>query len=219
MAEQYLTFKVFPDSETAKDFSEVLKQANIPYYIEEDVVNFDPSYANNQFNKDYRLKLRQQDFSRANEVLEEYFKKQLEQIDKDYYLFSFSDEELQDILAKPDEWGHLDYLLATELLKRRGKEVNPQQTQELRESRLIELAEPVTVKSSSIVLTYIFGFLFFPAGLFIGWNWANAKKTLSNGERVPMFTTSIQKHGIRIFIVAFGIMIVTIVGRIMVSLR
>jgi hypothetical protein len=34
MSDQYLTYKIFPDSETAQDVADVLKQAGIPHYIE-----------------------------------------------------------------------------------------------------------------------------------------------------------------------------------------
>lgn len=218
MTDQYLTYKTFPDGDTAEDFAAVLKQADIPYYIEEDAVVFDPSYANNQFNRDYHLKVRQRDFGRANQVLNEYYNSQLDKIDKDYYLFSFSDEELHDILAKPDEWGHFDYQLAKKLLAQRGKEVRPQQAEEFWKKRVTALSTPEGVKSSSIVVNYIVAVFFFPVGLFIGWHWTNAKKTLPDGTRVPMYIAGVQKHGVRIFVIAMVVMIVTIVGKLMLSL-
>lgn len=218
MPDQYLTFKTFPGNDTAQDFATVLKQADLPYIIEEDAVVFDPSYANNQFQKDYHLKLRQQDFARANQVLEDYYKAQLGDVDKDYYLFSFSDEELQDILAKPDEWGHFDYQLAKKLLEERGKEVRPQQVEKLWNSRVTELSAPEVVKSSSIVINYIVAVFFFPVGLLIGWHWINAKKTLPNGNWVPIYAAHVQKHGVCIFVIALVMLLVTILGKIMASL-
>jgi hypothetical protein len=218
MPDQYLTFKTFPDSNTAQDFATVLQQADIPYTIEEDAVVFDPSYANNQFNKDYHLKVRPQDFGSANQVLDDYYKAQLDKVEKDYYLFSFTDEELQEILAKPDEWGHFDYQLAKKLLAERGKEVRPEQTQKLWNRRVEELAAPEGVKSSSIVINYFVAFFFFPVGLFIGWHWMSAKKTLPDGERVLMYSYHVQQHGMRIFVIAIVMLILSIVGKIMLSL-
>lgn len=218
MSDQYLTFKTFPDPETAQDFAAVLQQAGIPHFIEEDALVFDPSYANNPFNKDYHLKLRQQDFGSANQVLDDYYKAQLDKVETDYYLYSFTDEELQEILAKPDEWGHFDYQLAKKLLAERGKEVRPEQTQKLWNSRVEDLAAPEEVKSSSIVINYIVAFFFFPVGLFIGWHWMSAKKTLPNGGRVLMYTARVQQHGLRIFVIAVVMLILSVVGKILLSL-
>ena len=215
MANEYRTFRIFPDNETAQDLALVLKEANIPYLIEEDALVFDASYANHPLNRDYRLKLRQEDFGRANEVLEIYYKEQLDKVDPDYYLFSFTDEELQEILAKPDEWGHLDYQLAMVILQKRGKALQPQQTQELREKRLGELTKPEGVSGSSLLFAYVFGILFFPVGIFIGWNWANARKTLPDGNKVPVYTAAVQKHGLVIFVVAVALLILTVVGKML----
>ena len=107
MNEEYLRFKLFPDKATAEDFAEVLKQNGIDYQIEEDALVFDPSYANNPLSTDYVILLKQADFKEASRAYDEYFAKQLGNVPEDYYLLTFTDEELLEILAKPDEWGSL----------------------------------------------------------------------------------------------------------------
>jgi hypothetical protein len=211
MTDTFLTFKTFSDTETAEDFAEVLRQNDIPYFIEEDALVFDPSYANNQFNKDYRLKLKQEDFERADKALQDYYHSQMDKVDKDYYLFEFSDEELQEIIAKPDEWGDLDYQLAQKLLADRGKPIKPQETQELKDKRLDELSRPGAVKRSSIIWGYIVCFFFFPGGLFMGWNWAYSKKTLPNGQRVYMYDQYGRKHGRNIFAMGIILLVLSLV--------
>ena len=215
MSDVFLTFKTFTDAETAEDFSEVLKQKDIPYYIEEDSLVFDPSYANNPLNKDYRLKIRQQDFEAAHEVLGQYYSNQLNDVSKDYYLFDFTDEELEDIIAKPDEWGHFDYQLAQKLLSERGKEVKPQKAHELREKRISELSEPETVKHSSVVWGYVLCFFFFPISLIMGWTWGYSKKTLPNGERVYRHDAYARKHGRRIFNLGITVLVLTVLLKVL----
>ena len=208
MADLFLTFKVFSDSETAQDIADVLKQNDIPYLIEEDALTFDASYANNAFNKDYRLKLRQPDFERANKVLDEYYHAQLNKVDTDYYLFDFADEELQAIVAKPDEWGHFDYQLAQKILSDRGKEIKPQETEMLRDKRIKKLSKPDVLKPDSILSVYVLCFCFFPVGLFIGWNWSHSKKTLPDGQRVYIYDDNGRKHGR--LILAIGLLLPTL---------
>src|SRR5690242_12247312 len=121
MNETFLTFKIFKNKEVAEEIATILEQNGILYFIEYDVMAFDASYANNDLEKDYRLKIKQQDFEKANTILQNYYKAQLDKVDKDYYLFDFTDEELREIIAKPDEWGEFDYQLAQKLLADKGK--------------------------------------------------------------------------------------------------
>jgi hypothetical protein len=215
MPENFLTFKIINDHETALDFSEVLKQNNIPFYIEEDALSFDPSYANNALQKDYRIKIRQQDFMPASKAFEEFYRPQLDNIQKDYYLFDFSDEELQEIVAKPDEWGYLDYELAKKILSDRGKELQPEKTTELKNARITELSQPETVKTETIIIVYIVTILFWFIGIFIGWYWAYGKKTLPNGDRVLTYSEKIRNHGVRIFAIGIALLIYIIYSRIL----
>jgi len=120
MNEEYLRFKLFTDKTTAEDFAEVLKQNAIDYKIEEDSLVFDASFANHPLARDYVIAIKQSDFKNASNAYDEYFAKQLNDVPADYYLLQFSDDELLDILARPDEWGAFDYQLATELLKKRA---------------------------------------------------------------------------------------------------
>jgi hypothetical protein len=60
------------------------------------------------------------DFAVAQRELEKYYRAQIAHAEDDYYLFEFSDAELNEILSKPDEWGDFDYQLAQQLLRERG---------------------------------------------------------------------------------------------------
>jgi hypothetical protein len=111
---------LFPDKATAEDFAEVLKQNGIEYHIEEDSLVFDPSYANNPLSTNYVITMKQGDFKAASHAYDEYFAKQLHNVPEDYYLHTFTNDELLEVLAKPDEWDSFDYQLAQEILKNKG---------------------------------------------------------------------------------------------------
>lgn len=44
----------------------------------------------------------------------------IEVVDKDYYLFSFTEIELEDLIQKKNEWSKFDFLLAKKILNDRG---------------------------------------------------------------------------------------------------
>jgi hypothetical protein len=62
MNEQLVTFKTSHNRQLADGFASILKEQNIEVDVEEDAFNFDPSYAYNALNKDYRVKIKKQHF-------------------------------------------------------------------------------------------------------------------------------------------------------------
>jgi hypothetical protein len=212
---EYISFKSFPDKQAAEDFSEVLKQEKIPFVIEEDAYVFDPSYANNAWNKAYLVKIAPGDFKKANRAYENYFSGLLSHVESDYYLFSFSNDELKEIVEKPDEWGSLDYALAQKLLNERGVTLSDEHLENLRETRNQTLAEPEKEKPSNILAYYIISIIFFPVGLVIGWIWAYSKKTLPDGKRTYAYHPDTRKHGRIIFALACFLLVYISIVRIL----
>lgn len=215
MNEEYLRFKLFPDKQTAEDFAEVLKQNNIDYRIEEDSLVFDASFANQPLARDYVIAVKQSDFKEASCAYNEYFAKQINNVPEDYYLLQFSDEELLDILAKPDEWGAFDYQLATALLKKRGIEITKEKTDRLKVDRYYELAKPEGEDAKNIVGYYIVSILFFPVGWIIGWIWGYSKKQLPDGYRVYAYNERVRLHGRIILTISIAVPALTVFLRIL----
>ncbi len=68
---------------------------------------------------EFTKKVTSDNFERVSEILDYVATKEIFEIDKSHYLFNFSDEELFDLLAKPDEWSAFDYQLAQKILDKR----------------------------------------------------------------------------------------------------
>ncbi len=202
MADNYLTFQKFNDIGLAKEIAERLKQNGIECLLENNRPNFDPSCAFNTVETDISIKLKPDNFSKANKALEDYYQKDLENVDKDYYLFDFTDEELIEIISKPDEWCHFDYQLAQKILTGRGKEIKPEVATLLKKQRIKDLSAPETTNKYWIYLGYLsalFGGLF---GLIIGWTLAYLKKTLPDGQRVYVYRDEERNHGTRMLLLS-----------------
>lgn len=212
MTEDLRTFKTFNDIELAEGLADVLEKHNISSVIEEDVLNFDPSYANHPLNKDYRLKIRQEDFQKANKALQEFYKTELDNVAPDYYLFDFSDEELMDIISKPDEWGEFDFLLAQQILDKKGKTITQERIEKLKQERIREVAQPEKTDNSLIITGYITAVFFPPAGIFIGLLMAYSKKTLPDGNIVYTYNKIQTKHGEIIWVIASVFMGLNLIG-------
>jgi hypothetical protein len=199
----YLTFQKYQDPELAKEIARLLHENKIEFEIEDHNQFFDPSFANNKVDPNIILKLKPEDFKRADYILHKYYAQQLDSVDKEYYLFDFSDDELEEIISKPDEWGKFDYQLAQRILKERGKEVNPNEIEYLKIQRINDLSKPEATSKFWIILGYVSAILGGVLGFIIGWVLAHFKKTLPNGQRVYNYVESVRKHGKIIFYLSF----------------
>ncbi len=134
-------------------------------------------------------------------------------------LGSFSDEELLEILQKPDEWNPENVILARKILASHGKNYSEADLKRLFEERVEELRKPIEVKMSSLIFAFVgcavaiviaamhfsykgeanFLYALLAGGvcaclsLIAGLNWCNRKKRLPNGEKVFVFEKSFRK--------------------------
>jgi hypothetical protein len=214
MNNELITYKKFNDLALANDLAETLQKYSITYRIEEESTLFNPSFYADELSKDYAVKINAEDFITVNSILKTEERENINTVDKDHYLYDFTNAELIDLISKPDEWSPFDYQLATKLLNERGVEINDKRLAELSDKRLEELKKPESPQTW-ITLGYLLAFLGGILGIFIGWHLANYKKTLPNGEIIYGYTESDRSHGKRIFYLSIVILIVMAVFRIM----
>ncbi|RKS25268.1 hypothetical protein CLV94_0298 [Flavobacterium endophyticum] len=199
---QFITFQKFNLKEDAVELATFLRESQIEYRIEDTSSGLDGNFGNSELAKDYLIKLKKEDFEKADILLLQISSNLVETIDRDHYLHEFTDEELKEIIVKKDEWSHLDFLLAQKILKERGQEIIPEEIEKHRKQRLEDLSKPEEHQGGWIIAGYLFAFLGGFLGFFIGWFLKTHKKTLPNGDRVYNYTESDRKQGNRILIVS-----------------
>ncbi len=64
------------------------------------------------------------------------------EIGKDYYLYSFTDDELMEVITKADEWSPFDVVLARKILAEKGKSISDEAIKAINEKRIEELKAP-----------------------------------------------------------------------------
>src|SRR4051812_16649676 len=104
MQENFITFEKFNNQYDAKEFGRLISEENIEYELEDNSLSFDPTFGNNDFGKEYCIKIKKEDFEKVNQILEIKSEKEINDVDPDYYLLSFSDDELIEVISKSDEW-------------------------------------------------------------------------------------------------------------------
>jgi hypothetical protein len=193
----YQKFNVQHD---ALELGRVLIENGIEYKLEVGKPGFDPAFV---FDAEFRILLNESDFDKANALF-------VSNIPKDYYLLTFADGELLEIITKRDEWNDFDFNLAQKLLKDRGKEVNPELIKLLENQRLELLKIPEVSQKTWIYAGYILGVVSGFLGLFIGLSLMSSKKVLPNGEKIYSFIESDRKHGLYIVIISSIMLLISI---------
>ena len=205
MKEDYSIFKKFPTLEQANDLKELLKKNKIESILANNAPPVDVTFTNNTLQNDYEIRIKKSDFKNAEIILEKNAEDLIDQIDKDYYLFEFTDKELYEILIKSDEWNEFDYTLAQKILKQRGKPINKELLISLKEERIKDLAKPEENQKPWILCGYFFSIIGGFLGLIIGYFLWTSKKTLPDGQKVYSYSAKDRKHGKYIFFIGLVI--------------
>lgn len=211
---KFLTYRTFTEKDGVDALTELLRANNIEFEVTEDRDSLDSLYVGKLVNHQIFVKIRQEDFEKANSILSQLEEKEVENADKDHYLFGFTDEELFEIVSKPDEWNEYDYQLSKKILRQRGKKIDDNIIQLLKKQRLNDLSKPEEGQKTWIYAGYLFAMLGGLLGIFIGWHLNTFKKTLSNGQQVYGYTQQDRKHGFRILIIGIIMFITTVIVRI-----
>jgi hypothetical protein len=218
MKPEFITYQKFDDVELANVLSEQLESHGIAYFVEEESLTFNVSFAlNDPFAKEYAVKIKSEDFEKVNQLLKKDEENNVENVDKSYYLFSFTNDELMEVITKADEWSPFDFVLARKLLNDKGVIINEEVLSTIKEKRIEELKVPEASQPVWVMLGYIIAlsgialpFFMSAIGLFIGWHLSTHKKTLPDGERVYGYNETDRKHGKRIFYIGIVVFVLSL---------
>lgn len=191
--QHFIPFKKYSNATLARETQQLLEANGIACRLADNGASLDGSFGRGF--TDYEIQLYRGDFEKAEKLLEERAAEWIEELPKDYYLFSFTDEELYEVIQKKDKWNEIDYVLAHKLLAERGNPVTEVLEQQLRKQRLDELAEPENagaVGRRSVIMSYMI---------------YTQKKTLPDGRTVYAYTKKDREKAYFSFIVGIIVII------------
>ncbi|HBS87546.1 MAG: hypothetical protein A2W91_00230 [Bacteroidetes bacterium GWF2_38_335] len=215
--DEFAVFKRFNDVGQANELAELLASNGIEYRLVDDSPPVDITFTGDPLHKEAQLMIKQSDFEKANLILDKQAEETMADIDSDYYLFGFANEELYEILEKTDEWNAFDYKLAQKILRDRGEDINDALLKSLRQKRIAALAQPEKGQGLWILSGYFFSLFGGFLGIVIGWFLWKMKKTLPNGEKVLSHTATNRFHGKVIFVIGLIVFITVMVLRFVYS--
>jgi hypothetical protein len=214
MENNYSIFRKFSTLEQANELKELLNKNEISSILADNIPPVDITFSGSTLQNEYEVRISQNDFEKAEKILEDDAETILNEIDRAYYLFEFSNEELYEILLKSDEWNSFDYTLAQKILTERGKPIDKELLQSLKKERLKQLAEPEGNQKPWIIAGYFFALIGGLLGLVIGYFLWTSKKTLPNGQKVYSYSAKDRKHGKYIFYIGLVIAPISLLLRV-----
>ncbi|MXN92436.1 hypothetical protein GR160_14500 [Flavobacterium sp. Sd200] len=213
MMANYTTFKKYTDVAEAKNLQKYLLENGIECLFIDNSPRLGSSFSG-ELLKEYEIQLKKQDFEKAEILLEQQAENMIKDLPEDYYMLTFTNDELYDVVLKHDEWSEFDYVLARKLLAERGKAIDDSLIKSLRKQRISDLAQPEKDQKAWVVFGYISALLGGFLGIITGYVLLTVKKTLPNGERVYTYAAADRAHGRIILILGIAVLAISIVLRI-----
>ncbi len=204
-------FRKFPTLEEAKQLTELLDKNKVPYKLEDYSNQADITFMGQNLDLKVIIKAKIADFPKIEKLIDSENKITLDQVEKEHYLFDFTNEELTEILIKPDEWSNYDYKVAELILKNRGIVISEEFIENIKKQRYYALNKKETYSSTWIIIGYISAFLGGLLGFAIGLGLWLMKKKLPNGDKVYIYDDNYRLHGKRITILGL-IMTITYIS-------
>lgn len=160
----------------------------------------------------YTLKLFPADFERVNQLIKALYEKKDIQIEDFPQFNEMSNEELLEILKKPDEWSIETEIVARKILNTRDFQIEEQDIQGMRNERISKMREGKKVSlfiQLLYLLAFVLGFyihiIFIIAGIGMAYYYAFGKATDPLGNRYFIYDERARKIGK--FILYIGIIV------------
>lgn len=153
--DKLIEYQRFPDYDTASELIDILEANEIPYQVDDSALRFD--IAANSFNpidKQVIIQIREDDFERANLLYTTESNQTEKNPTEDHYLYSFSDNDIIDVIANPDEWTDFEVKLAKEISKQRGLKPTAEIIKTIRKDKINEQIKVSTESKRKISMGY-----------------------------------------------------------------
>lgn len=197
-----ITLRYSSNLSDAEALAQLLEDNEIACQISKNTGDLDAMIVGEMLTNKYEIQIQEKDHQKAERVLAQLAQQQLSAIEKDHYLYSFSDEELVDVLIKADEWSEIDVALSEQILKKREVTIDYTYIEAEQERHRSELAKPEGKQDGWILVGYVAAIIGGFFGLLIGYALWTAKKRLPDGTKVQAYNDGVQRHGRTIFFIS-----------------
>ncbi len=190
----------FAGKPEAQELIDLLESYGVPARLESVATQPNTGIASGNSAQQFEVYIAETHREKAREILEQGVEVSIQDVDPDYYLFDFTDDELVGVLVDVYEWSEFDVSLSKQILTSRNALPEETEIEKLRLERLETLAKPEKNAFWMILFGYVcaFGFL----GLLIGYALCSSKKVLPDGTKAYVYSEGARKHGYVIVVIS-----------------
>ena len=197
---EFKTFMSLTDSSVAEEMIQILKVNKIAFKIQDTSKDFDATLANNTAQDSILIMLNPNDFDKASRIMDENMQFNINEIDSLHPLFSFTIDELKDVVKNYDEWHPLDVKLAKHLLKNESITVEDSEIIDKQLQKEIKSQQPEKSNSLTLIMGYGFCIMGGLAGIGIAIFLLTGKRTMTDGSKKYIYSKSDRVHGVYMLI-------------------
>ena len=207
-----VTFRTFGTILDARETIDLLERAEVPFVVEDLNQAFDPFFAYNQVGHKVFIKVAQADLPRARQALLRTAALYLGQVAPDHYLHDFSTAELREVVRKQDEWSIEDVLMAQQLLRERGADMDEAALAAAWQDRLREIRQPQPADREGLFLGWLMVVLGGLLGVFIGYNYLQLRQYDPEGQPFHVYDPPTRQQGRRMMYAGLVMMGIWLAG-------
>jgi hypothetical protein len=153
--DNFIEFQRFPDFNTASELIDILDANRILYQVDDSATRFDIANAStNPMENQVIVRIKETDFETVNNLCEKKTSQAEENIGVDHYLYTFSDNDIIDVIANPEEWTELEVKIANEIFKQRGLKPTAELIKSVRKEKIQEQNKKATETKNRFVIGY-----------------------------------------------------------------
>lgn len=206
-------FRTVATQNAADEITKLLAEKDIESEVIKESFSPASTFGEGSLSSNFEIRIKNIDRDKAEAIMIDVAEQFLSNIDPEHYLFSFSDQELIDLLSQKYEWSEIDILLSEKILNDRGVKIDHQKLSTENEIRILELAEPTKSNPLWIILGYIFAFFGGLLGLLIAYSVMKAKRKLPDGTMVYDYDESTRRHASVIFAISLIVISLAVILR------
>lgn len=137
--ENFIIYQTFANLQEASDLIDLLNANQIPFETDDTTMRFDMSAMNiNPLENGFVVKIRETDIEKVNELT---LSNATPECVADHYLYSFSDNDIMEIVTNPEEWTSEEVELAKKILKQRNLQLTAEIVKSFRKGKITAQAE------------------------------------------------------------------------------
>ncbi len=177
----FKTYMSFIDADSSLELTALLEKNDIPYILQDTKSDFDPSMSLNEANKPYLIQIQEEDREKVDQLVKNSY--DISKVNKDHFLYIFSDNELIDVLKNEEEWHPLDVLFAKKLVQEKNIIIDNIEISSHQEKKRQKLYAHEKLPKYTILIAYLICFAGGMLGFAITVFLIVSKKTLPSGEK------------------------------------